>query len=279
MKPHDNGTLENSQIYFYSPSIIAKGLYFYPIYLGHYYCDKDYMVDRTRFDSFLMLYVKSGSGFAEIDGKHEILREGSIVLIDCYKPHRYYTNTYWEIYWVHFDGVMASKFYNLATKNGNVVTPANHYVATHELRKLVQMFEGKDKVNEAIFSRGINDLLTEFILCANESPYAESRTAVIDESIKFISENLDKDISLELLAKQASLSPFYFSRIFKKETDFTPHQYIIMIRIDYSRYLLRTSQMLVKEVAYRCGFNSESSFCTCFHKIIGITPNCYRDSE
>ncbi|MEG1641295.1 MAG: AraC family transcriptional regulator, partial [Ruthenibacterium sp.] len=114
---------------------------------------------------------------------------------------------------------------------------------------------------------------------ANESPYAESRTAVIDESIKFISENLDKDISLELLAKQASLSPFYFSRIFKKETDFTPHQYIIMIRIDYSRYLLRTSQMLVKEVAYRCGFNSESSFCTCFHKIIGITPNCYRDSE
>ena len=51
-----------------------------------------------------------------------------------------------------------------------------------------------------------------------------------------------------------------------------------MVRLDYSRYVLRSTNLTIKETAYRCGFNSESNFCTRFREAFGITPKEYRQS-
>lgn len=280
MRPHDIGAVGNSQVYFNSPSLLARELYFYPICLGHYYCDSRYIVDRQSFDSYLLIYVQKGSGYVEQGGRRTPLTEGSIVMIDCYRPHKYYTPEGWEIYWIHFDGVMAQKYFVAATQNGTVISPADHYAVTHSLRHLLHAFDNKQAASEALHSKRITDLLTEFILCnAQEGSYANSSAAVVEDAIRYISEHLNEEITLESLARRASLSPFYFSRIFKKETGFTPHQYIVMIRIDYARYLLRTSVMTVKEISYRCGFNNECGFCTSFKKSIGVSPNIYRSQE
>lgn len=280
MKPHDIGTLPGSVLYAHIPSAAGKELAFYPVYLGHYMCDTSYCVDRRTFDCFLLMYITHGTGYVETEGRRRTLQEGDIVVLDCYAPHRYAaTGDGWEIEWIHFDGPMARHYYELAAKNGCVLRMAGHYAATHSLRKLLTLYKDRVPAPELRLSKYITDLLTDVILCAEESRGQAQQSAVVEESIRYISDHLDRDISVELLARQAMLSPFYFSRLFKRETGFTPHRYLVMVRLDYSRYLLRSSPLTVKEVAFRCGFNSESHFCTCFRQQLGMTPQEYRDEQ
>lgn len=278
MRPDDIGTSDESVIYFNTPSAIAKEVFLCPTLMGHYYCDSRYNVDRSNFDSFLFMYVKCGEGYVETGNRKHRLGTGSVVLLDCYRPHRYYTLTAWEIIWVHFDGPTARKYFTYATQKHQVLLPSNPNKMVSALNKMLDIFTNQAPKNEALLAKYMTDLLTEFILCASEDAGSNPESVQIEECMKYISEHLHEDITLEQLAEQAMLSPFYFSRLFKKKTGFTPYRYIITVRLDYSCYLLRTSNFTIKEIAYRCGFHSESSFCTSFRKIIGMTPKQYREN-
>ena len=128
-----------------------------------------------------------------------------------------------------------------------------------------------------MLSKQITDLLTSIILYGDNTRVSHSST-IIDECLRYISSNLDKELSVEQLSQEFSLSPYYFSRLFKEETGVSPHKYLVMVRLDYSRYVLRSTNLTIKETAYRCGFNSESNFCTRFREAFGITPKEYRQS-
>lgn len=278
MKPHDWGTLPGSVMYTHVPGPGADTVSFYPIFLGEYICDERYGVDRKSFDNFLLIYVKMGEGYAEAGGHSYRLVAGDIMLIDCYLPHKYGTNSSWEIQWIHFDGPMARAYFEKICRDSQLIRVANHYPATHSLRKLLKLYRSQKGASDVLLAKWITDLLTDVIMYSAESSAIARQAEVIDDCIRYISDNLEKDISVEQLARQTMLSPFYFSRLFKQETGFSPHRYIVMVRLDYSRYVLRTSNLTVKETAYRCGFNSESNFCTRFRKAFGITPQEYRMS-
>ena len=79
-----------------------------------------------------------------------------------------------------------------------------------------------------------------------------------------------------MIAKNANLSPFYFTRVFTAETGFTPHQYLIATRLNSAKFLLKTPGISIKEIAFASGFNSESSFCSTFRKWENMTPSEYR---
>ena len=119
-------------------------------------------------------------------------------------------------------------------------------------------------------------MLTElFVSRDRESPEAISG-GIIEDTIAYINNHLTEILSLNDLASQASLSPFYFSRLFKKETGFSPHEYVILSRINNAKYLLNFPELSIKDVCFKTGFSSESSFCTTFKKSVGMTPSEYR---
>ena len=271
--------LDGSDIYFHSCSEQAKNLFFYVLCTGHYFCNARYIVERQNYNSFLILYVQSGSGFVQQDGKTFPVKAGSLFFIDCYRPHTYYTSSRWEIYWLHFDGQSARPYYDMITENSAVLTPRNPYPSERCLRKIFLSFHEENKVNEAILSKLITNLLTELILCANETASTRNQTGMVEDTLAYISENADKPLTLEKLAKRVSLSPYYFTRIFKKETGYTPHEYVIRARIDLAKFFLKTTEYPVKEIAFRSGFNSEASFCTTFKKATGLTPKTYRSES
>lgn len=276
MKVGSPGILSTSDIYFYTRSAQAKRMYFYLLCTGHYYCDKNYIVDRQNYDSFLVLYVHSGSGYVEQGGATLTIKAGSLVFLDCYRPHRYYTKTGWEIYWVHFDGILARDYYEQSTQNGLIITPQNPYNAAHSLRKIFEAFHEKNKVNEPVLSKRLTDLLTELILAAGANTVPSNQGDVLEDILAYISENAATPITVEELAGRANLSPFYFTRIFKRETGFTPHEYVIRVRVNLAKFYLKTTELPLKEIAFRSGFNSECSFCTSFKKTVGATPGSYR---
>ena len=100
---------------------------------------------------------------------------------------------------------------------------------------------------------------------------------VLADAISYINDNYKNKITLEQLSSTVNMSPFYFSRMFKKETGYSPYEYIIIVRINEAKRLLKGSDLLIKEIAYRVGFNSESRFVTSFRKNTELSPTEFRN--
>ena len=92
----------------------------------------------------------------------------------------------------------------------------------------------------------------------------------------YIRENYFKPISLEKIAKIAKMSPFAFSRYFKKNSGAGFVEYLNRVRTNKACYLLRETEYQVHDIALECGFSSISNFNKQFRKTEGISPRDYR---
>lgn len=86
---------------------------------------------------------------------------------------------------------------------------------------------------------------------------------------------LDQPLSLAELAGACALSPSHFARRFKQTTGTPPHQYLIRMRIERAKRLLRTS-MTIAEVALECGFTHQEHLTSVFRRATGLTPAVFR---
>lgn len=98
----------------------------------------------------------------------------------------------------------------------------------------------------------------------------------IDRICDFINCNLKADISLCDLAKQAGLSPFHFSRLFKQSFGLTPHRYLVDTRMTYAKTLLKHTKHSVSQIALLVGCKNHSQFTQLFKKFVGVTPTTFR---
>jgi AraC-like DNA-binding protein len=105
------------------------------------------------------------------------------------------------------------------------------------------------------------------------SPHLQRR---IREVQAFLEENLDRDVDLRAIAREAALSPYYFTRQFTAYVGVPPYRYLIYLRIERAMRLLRESELTVTQICHRVGFNSLSHFTTTFRQHTGISPSAYR---
>jgi AraC family transcriptional regulator len=101
-------------------------------------------------------------------------------------------------------------------------------------------------------------------------------TAKLKLVTDYIKAHLDLDLKLTELSAIAQISPYHFLRLFKKSVGITPHQYILQQRIDRSKYLLKSSNLDISEIALRVGFCDSSHLTRCFKSILGKTPSQWR---
>jgi AraC family transcriptional regulator len=94
--------------------------------------------------------------------------------------------------------------------------------------------------------------------------------------VEFIEENLDSDLSLHAMAQQVEISPLYLARAFKSAVGQSPHQYVLVRRIERARELLRNTCMPVVDVAMAVGFSSQSHLSHWFLRQVGVSPAAYR---
>jgi AraC family transcriptional regulator len=95
----------------------------------------------------------------------------------------------------------------------------------------------------------------------------------VQERIDF---ELNRELSLDVLAKESGYSRAHFLRAFRAAIGLTPHQYILERRINRARQLLRQKQMALADVAIACGFSSQAHMTDIFRDHIGVTPGEYR---
>ncbi|WP_432665638.1 AraC family transcriptional regulator [Wukongibacter baidiensis] len=102
---------------------------------------------------------------------------------------------------------------------------------------------------------------------------------IIEDTVKYIEDNLETDIDLEMLANRFYLSKFYFHRIFTAVIGASPKDYIIKRRLNYALELLNSTEIPMIEIAQSVGFGSQQSFTRAFKRNYGVTPGTIRKGE
>lgn len=278
MKSTETGVLKKSDLYFASPSQIAKKLYYYPISAGHFFCVKNYHLIRDNYNSLLITHIIDGSFTFVKDNNPITAHAGDTVILDCYKPHEYYTNDRFESIWIHISGVNSfDLFQEIEKTEGNIVKCRD----IHHVKKLLfRIYDGISSVNppsELNMSLDIYKLFAELlnpqsIKSKGENDYEDNIQLVKD----YICENLNENITVKKLADYVHMSTSHFSRVFKQQTGFSPYDYVLISRLNKAKYLLQKTDMTVASIAYEIGFNSESNFIYFFTENEGISPGKFR---
>lgn len=281
MHSSERHVTSDSDYFIYEPSTLARDVYLYPLSTGHFRYTGGYRNQRRSFDSFELFYVEDGSVELKNHARTLTAAAGQFVLLDCYSPHSYYSKDGWACYWLHFDGQVARAFYRRIIEiwNSFLFDLDQYSPAFQHLMNIYELFRRSRPVDEAGVSSQITSILNAILSSApgvrENLPVREAVTS----AVAFINERFRYPISLQDLADHAAISPYYFTRVFRHETGVTPHQYLINTRIANAKFLLRTTEDSVKDIAIQTGWGSESTFCTAFRKNAGVTPTEYRLSK
>ncbi|WP_433297718.1 GlxA family transcriptional regulator [Actinoplanes sp. CA-030573] len=87
---------------------------------------------------------------------------------------------------------------------------------------------------------------------------------------------LDKNLTLEVLARHAAVSPRTFSRRFVEDAGYTPMQWLMRARVDAAREMLELSSRSVEQIAAAVGLGTGANLRKHFQRILGTTPSAYR---
>lgn len=127
----------------------------------------------------------------------------------------------------------------------------------------------------------VDSLLGEQLHSRSQSSYAlvaRVKDPRITMALKLIDENIDS-MNLATLAKSSGLSLRNLNRLFLKEVNLKPKDFLLLKRIEKAKHLLSTGKMSITDIALEVGYNSLSKFIQNFKKVEGVLPSDYRHSK
>lgn len=100
----------------------------------------------------------------------------------------------------------------------------------------------------------------------------------LEPTMRWIRDHLSEPITLAGMADHAAVSQRTLNRRFREQTGTTPLQWLLLQRIHLAQEFLETSDLVVEEVARRCGFGTSINLRKHFAKHVHTSPNRYRQT-
>jgi len=116
-------------------------------------------------------------------------------------------------------------------------------------------------------------IITEAINYKNKNKVS----SIILKAKEYIDKNYEHEITLMDVAKAVNVSPQYFSKLFKDETNKNFIEYLTSVRIKKAKEFLEAGELSVKEICYKIGYGDPNYFSRIFKKITGYTPSEYKE--
>jgi AraC-like DNA-binding protein/ligand-binding sensor protein len=107
---------------------------------------------------------------------------------------------------------------------------------------------------------------------------SEHRHRIVEQAIGYMRDRLDQPLSLTEVASAVAVSPRHFARLFKQATGQTPVEFLIDLRLERAKELLKVPDNRVTDVCNEVGYSSLSYFVRLFKRRFGVTPGKYARS-
>ncbi len=260
---------------------------------------------RFRSGSFSVKYVMTGTEHYTVSGKHYPVGAGRYLLtnacsageivIDSQQPvqglcievapglvsevlavNQDYSNPYPD-----------TDFHNFLTGAG--FFESDYAVGTTNLGRFIQsaipLFHCAGPADDLLLSQFFYGV-AENMLCDQKEVFKylgafdnvkySTRKDLLGRLLKgkeYMDDNYCEQLTITAIAQQATMSEYYFLRLFKQVFRCPPHKYLVHRRLSRASVLLQQDQFSVAEVAYKCGFSDIHSFSKAFKKHMGHNPS------
>ena len=256
------------------PQIVAVGIYNSQVVF------KNKKVSPNRKTTMFEIELPIGNrGISHIDSTSHVIAENVVI---CAKPGQLrHTHLPFKCYYIHMI-VDEGQIYD-------VLSTLPNYIEISDVSKLKRLFVRlAEYYNTGITEDDImlQSLVMQIVyMLGKYSPERnightpkQNNSKIIEATLKYIEENLTEPLSLETLSEMANFSPIYFHKLFRTSTGDTLHEYVEKKRINKAIDLLISTEMTLTEIAYECGFSSQSYFSYVFKRRMKLTPRAYAKS-
>lgn len=122
----------------------------------------------------------------------------------------------------------------------------------------------------------ISNVLTDKQIKKMTNNQFEEFNEILHPALNYMIKHKDENMSLNEAAELCNLSPGYFSRLFKKETGKNFTTYNTILKVEWAKELLETTNLTVVQISEELGYRESGYFIKKFKVLEGITPHVYR---
>lgn len=234
--------------------------------------------DNHNFDSFLLKYTYEGEGELTYEGRKYCIEPNQGFIINCNIPHEYRAvKTPWKHVEIHFSGTPASDIYRQFSSDDIVCfeQPADFFHP--ELEKLLTLHESILPYQDLQISHQLEQILLTILL------HSDSYCRVVQQIpenlhylIVYLEHNYMQPLTLDYMSEFSNISKYHLCRLFQKHLGFSPNEYLIQLRIENAKRLLRTTLLPANKIASMVGISDENYFYRLFRSRTGVSAKAYR---
>ena len=239
----------------------------------------DSFIGDGRRPDFYLLYITDGIMTANIEGNKIPVKAGMGIV---YYPNSHYeysfTNecSYISYYWVHFTGNQAE----ILLKRFGLEDKAIFNIGVHN--SIINLF---DKMAYEIIGRkddfafAAASYIPQILFHIKRYSIPDKKQKLrhlLNNSIEYINQNFNQDISVEKLSEMDNFSPSRYRVVFKELTGLSPKNYVTGLRLRTACQYLRQTNFPLTMISELCGYENQTYFCRIFKKELKTTPSQYR---
>ncbi|HTJ10788.1 MAG TPA: AraC family transcriptional regulator [Dinghuibacter sp.] len=254
---------------------------YFPKAAGHYRRRREGCTDN------ILIYCVRGKGWYRVKEKHFELSPNQFVILPATRDFLSYgadEKDPWTIYWVHFSG-----------HDVDIFNQRFGIGSSHEPRAIMYNEKGLqlwDTIYRNLETGFTNETLGNANLCLyhliatflypgsattpDNTPPLKTTRDLIDDSVHFMRGKLDQILTVKELATECGLSASHYSHLFHKTTGLPPLEYFIRLKLERACIFLYDSELKVKDISTRVGYDDPYYFSRLFKKHMNMSPQEYR---
>lgn len=240
---------------------------------------------------YLLNYIVEGEGWCEIEGKRYDVKANQFFIFPMNKPHAYGSvqGKKWTVYWVRFGGSLAS-YYSAGFEKPTTVKVG----VTSRIRFRQNTFEEMYNVLDKGFTLDslcyASSLLFTYLgsfmflntyrnSMTNTTIDVTNKFSLLQELTHFMQERLEERLTLKEISDYSGYSVTQISDIFRKNTGYAPMAYFNIMKMQHACWLLTHTTLKINQICYKSGIEDPYYFSRLFKKIIGVSPQSYRENN
>lgn len=247
-----------------------------------------------RHSFFEICYVLEGSGEYSDNGVDYPLQDGTLFYSRPGIWHQIRSEQGLTLFFVAFEvdeswtsETYSRNFRSLIHRGKIVAEPKDAYISAQIWQTIFSLIESKQPVSKDMLQHLVLSLLLSFLhglssvpdLSVDSLDEDTEEHRLLKRSKLYIEDNLSSPLRIEHVSQELGISSRHLSRLFHSQLGQTFVHYVQERRVQKAKEWLLNSDIAIKDIAKRAGFDSVHYFTRVFTKMLGVAPAKFRKSQ